>query len=103
MKHKTEVTGTFEESLRTLETIVRGLEQGTLPLEDSLDHYAEATKHLKFCYEQLNKAERSIQLLRGLNPDGTAVSEPLEDSTESLADKQAARAKRRSARSDLRD
>lgn len=101
MKPKTEEPKSFEESLKSLEAIVKGLEQGTLPLEDSLEQYTQATKHLKYCYEQLNKAERSVQLLRGLNPDGTAKTEPLDDDSESLLDKQAARGKRRSARSDL--
>ena len=91
----------FEGSLLALERIVRDLEQGTLPLEDSLEQYSKATHHLKFCYERLKQAEQKVQLLRGIDPDGTAKTISLDSSSDSLADKQAARGKRRSARTDI--
>ena len=91
----------FEESLKALEEIVRGLEQGTLPLEQSLEQYSQATRYLKFCYERLSQAEKSVQLLRGVEPDGTAKTVSMDDDAETLAEKQAGRGKRRSARSDL--
>ena len=94
-------TVTFEGSLKALETIVRDLEQGTSPLEESLEQYANATRHLKFCYERLKQAEQSVQLLRGVEPDGTATTTAIDQAAESLIDKQANRGKRRSARSDL--
>ena len=100
MKAESE-NNTFEGSLQALERIVRDLEQGSLPLEDSLEQYAKATQHLKFCYETLKLAEQSVQLLRGIEADGTAKTIPLDSSSDSLADKQASRGKRRSARSDL--
>jgi exodeoxyribonuclease VII small subunit len=92
---------TFEGSLLALERIVRDLEQGALPLEDSLEQYSKATHHLKFCYERLKQAEQKVQLLRGVEPDGTAKTVPLDSSSDSLVDKQAARGKRRSARTDI--
>jgi exodeoxyribonuclease VII small subunit len=91
----------FEESLKALEGIVRGLEQGTLPLEESLEQYTQATRYLKFCYERLSQAEKSVQLLRGVDASGTAATIALDDEGDSLAEKQAGRGKRRSARSDL--
>ncbi len=94
-------TSTFEGALLALERIVRDLEQGSLPLEDSLEQYAKATQHLKFCYERLKQAEQSVQLLRGIESDGTAKTVPLESSSDSLSDKQASRGKRRSASTDL--
>lgn len=94
-------TITFEGSLQALEHIVRDLEQGTSPLEESLEQYAKATKHLKYCYERLKHAEQSVQLLRGIEPDGMAKTVSMDSSMDSLSDKQAARGKRRSARSDL--
>lgn len=100
MKAEPEVK-TFEEALQALERIVRDLEQGTSPLEQSLEQYASATNHLKFCYERLKQAEQSVQLLRGIAPDGTTQTDSIDSSAESLADKQASRGKRRSARSDL--
>ncbi len=94
-------TSTFEGALLALERIVRDLEQGSAPLEDSLEQYAKATRHLKFCYERLKQAEQSVQLLRGIELDGTARTVPLDASSDSLTDKQASRSKRRSASSDL--
>jgi exodeoxyribonuclease VII small subunit len=96
-------TSTFEVSLLALERIVRDLEQGTLPLEDSLEQYAKATRHLKFCYERLKQAEQSIRLLRGVDSDGIAQTVSLDAASDSLTDKQASRGKRRSARNDLSD
>jgi exodeoxyribonuclease VII small subunit len=92
---------TFEEALQQLERIVRGLEQGTLPLEESLEQYAQATRYLKYCYEKLAYAEKRVQLLRGLDEDGQPLTTPLEESIDSLSGKQAARGKRRSAKTDL--
>ncbi len=91
----------FEDSLKALEGIVRGLEQGTLPLEESLEQYTLATRYLKFCYERLSQAEKSVQLLRGVDADGTATTIAMDDGGESLVEKQIGRGKRRSARSDL--
>ncbi|MFN9916965.1 MAG: exodeoxyribonuclease VII small subunit, partial [Pirellulaceae bacterium] len=51
---------TFEEALQQLERIVRGLEQGTLPLEESLEQYAQATRYLKYCYEKIAQAEKRV-------------------------------------------
>ncbi len=94
-------TNSFEGALLALERIVRDLEQGTSPLEESLEQYAKATQHLKFCYERLKQAEQSVQLLRGVESDGTPKTVPLESTSDSLTEKQALRGKRRSARSDL--
>lgn len=92
---------TFEDSYKMLETIVRRLEQGTVPLDESLEQYALATKHLQFCYSLLNQAEKKVQLLRGVAADGSVNAVPMDDVGESLAERQAGRAKRRSSRSDL--
>lgn len=88
---------TFEDSLRSLEKIVRELEQGNLPLEESIEQYSHAAKHLKLCYEKLSKAERQVQLLRGVDANGQIDSVDLDDTAQSLEDRQAKRSQRRSA------
>lgn len=54
---------TFESSLGQLEKIVRELEQGDLPLEDSLKLFEEGVRLSRECQERLNQAERRIEVL----------------------------------------
>ncbi len=60
----------FEEAYRKLEDIVRKLEAGGLPLEESIALYEEGMKLVRYCEELLEKAElriRQIQLDKGGN------------------------------------
>ncbi|HEX8336062.1 MAG TPA: exodeoxyribonuclease VII small subunit [Pyrinomonadaceae bacterium] len=67
----------FEAQLATLERIVRELERGDLPLEQSLDLFEQGVKLSRECQERLNEAERRIEvLLRG--GDGATVAVPFE-------------------------
>ena len=67
----------FEAQLATLERIVRELERGDLPLEQSLDLFEQGVKLSRECQERLNEAERRIEvLLRG--GDGATVTVPFE-------------------------
>lgn len=50
----------FEESITRLEEIVSALEEGNLPLEDSLKLFEEGTKLAKLCNTTLEKAEQKI-------------------------------------------
>ena len=60
----TEVQGkTFETQLAALERVVRELEQGDLPLEDSLKMFEEGVRLSRECQERLNQAERRIEVL----------------------------------------
>lgn len=54
---------TFESSLKELEKIVRGLEEGDLSLEDSLKLFENGVKLSRECQERLNQAERRIEVL----------------------------------------
>lgn len=55
--------GSFEESLHRLEDIVNQLEQGSVPLEDSLRLYEEGIQLSKTCAEKLNRAETTLKRL----------------------------------------
>ena len=61
---KTEVQGkSFEASLAALEKIVRELERGDLPLEESLQLFERGVRLSRECQERLNQAERRIEVL----------------------------------------
>jgi exodeoxyribonuclease VII small subunit len=61
---KTEVRGkTFETQLGALEKVVRDLERGDLPLEESLKLFEEGVRLSRECQERLNQAERRIEVL----------------------------------------
>jgi exodeoxyribonuclease VII small subunit len=53
----------FEESLKKLETIVTQLEEGDLPLEDSLKLFEEGVGLSAACKQELDAAEGKVQML----------------------------------------
>jgi exodeoxyribonuclease VII small subunit len=53
----------FEESLRRLEEIVNQLEQGEIPLEESVKMYEEGLALSKACIEKLTQAELKLKRL----------------------------------------
>ena len=68
----------FEQSLARLDEIVRHLEKGDLPLQDSLTLFTEGTALLKRCNEMLDAAEQTVvELKKG--PDREPVELPFED------------------------
>jgi exodeoxyribonuclease VII small subunit len=90
----------FEESLAQLEDIVAKLEGGKLGLSDALGAYELGVQRLKGCYEILQHAERRIELVQSIDANGRAKTAPLEDDeSDDLAEKSAARSRRRSSRS----
>ena len=61
---------TFEASMARLEEIVRQMEQGNVPLEESLKLFQEGTKLVQSCAKQLDSAEQEIVKLTK-TADGT--------------------------------
>jgi len=53
----------FEAAIAELESIVRKLEEGDLPLEQSLKLYERGVELSRFCHARLEEAERRIELL----------------------------------------
>ena len=66
----------FETSLGELETIVRRLEEGDLPLEESLKLFEDGVKLSRECQERLSSAERRIEVLLK-DANGNPRIEPL--------------------------
>jgi len=90
---------TFEQALVRLEAIVQQLEDGRTDLASSLAGYEEGVRLLRQCHNLLEKAERRIEILAGVDADGKPVTEPFDDeSTLSLDEKAQTRSKRRSTK-----
>jgi len=53
----------FENSLKKLETIVAQLEEGDLPLEESLKLFEEGVTLSAVCKQELDAAEGKVQIL----------------------------------------
>ena len=73
-----EQSKSFETAMKRLEEIVRTMERGELPLEESLKLFEEGTALVRSCTKQLDEAEMKIvKLMKG--PDGEPVEQECED------------------------
>ncbi len=71
---------TFESSLAELEKIVAELENGELPLEESLKLFETGVKLSRDCRERLSDAERRIEVLMKDGDGKLSLSELSPDS-----------------------
>ena len=67
----------FEQSLGRLDEIVRHLENGDLPLEDSLKLFEEATGLISSCSRMLDEAEQQVVKLKK-GPDRAPIELPFD-------------------------
>lgn len=73
-----EQSKSFETAMKRLEEIVRTMEHGELPLEESLKLFEEGTALVRTCTKQLDEAEMKIvKLMKG--SDGQPVEQEFED------------------------
>ncbi len=54
---------TFEQALARLEEIVRGMENGSLPLDETIKLFEEGNALVKLCTERLDTAEQKVRIL----------------------------------------
>lgn len=69
---------TFEESMQRLEQIVRAMEQGDVPLEESLKLFQEGTQLVRSCNQLLDEAQLQVTKIMTA-PDGTPSEEVFAD------------------------
>ena len=74
----TEQELSFEQSLARLDEIVRHLEKGDLPLNDSLSLFEEGTGLIRRCGAMLDEAEQKVVKLKK-GPDRQPQELPFED------------------------
>jgi len=68
----------FEENMQRLEQIVRSLERGDAPLEQSLKLFQEGTALVASCGKLLDEAELEVKKIASA-PDGSPVEEGFAD------------------------
>jgi len=68
----------FEQALDELESIVRDLETGKAPLENSITAYERGTALKKHCEAKLKEAQMKIEKIT-VKEDGSIATEPLDE------------------------
>jgi exodeoxyribonuclease VII small subunit len=58
----------FEEAIKELTGIVGKIEQGQIPLQDSLEQYEKGMALIKHCKDILQKAEKRIEKISEAEP-----------------------------------
>ena len=74
MTKKTDENINFEESLTNLEKIVEQLEQGQLPLDQSLKQFEQGVKLIRHCQQALKTAEQKVKILT-TGPEGDTLKD----------------------------
>ncbi|QEH37705.1 Exodeoxyribonuclease 7 small subunit [Aquisphaera giovannonii] len=70
----------FEIALARIEEIVEALERGEPELAAALEQYETGVRLLSGCYAILERAERSVALLAGVDADGKPITTPFDAS-----------------------
>ena len=70
----------FEGSIVELQSIVGQLEDGSLPLEESMEQFERGISLLRNCYKVLEQAEQRIEVLTNVAEDGTVETETFDAS-----------------------
>ncbi len=79
MEEKSNPTLSFEAALSELETIVRQLEEGKIPLEDAVKAYEKGSYLRKLCEEKLNEARLRIEKITTSSESGEPQMEIFEE------------------------
>ncbi len=70
----------FEDAMNKLERIVSKLEEGDVPLEESLKLFEEGIRLSRFCNQKLDEAEKRVEVLLK-NKEGVLKPQPFDPST----------------------
>ena len=69
-----ETNRSFEQNITRLEQIVRAMERGDVPLEESLKLFQEGTDLVRSCSKLLDEAQLEVKKIMTA-PDGSPVEE----------------------------
>ncbi len=73
---------TFEENMQRLEQIVRAMDRGDVPLEESLKLFREGTALVASCGKLLDEAELQVKKIT-TDAEGRPVEEDFKDESDS--------------------
>ena len=71
----------FEDKMLRLEQIVKAMERGEVPLEESLKLFQEGTSLVQDCSKMLDDAQQQVTKIM-TQPDGTPAEEVFEDAAD---------------------
>lgn len=71
----------FEDKMLRLEQIVKAMERGEVPLEESLKLFQEGTSLVQDCSKMLDDAQQQVTKIM-TQPDGTPTEEVFEDAAD---------------------
>ena len=54
---------TFEEAIKSLETLTQAMQNSEMPLEEALAAYQEGNELVKYCQTKLAEVEQKLQVL----------------------------------------
>ena len=74
----------FEQAIKELTAIVGKIEQGQIPLQDSLEQYEKGMALIKHCREILQKAEKRIEKISESEDKKKKKSDSEQQETEDL-------------------
>ncbi len=77
---------TFEQAMNCLEAIVRKLEAGELPLDETVRLYEEGQRLRQYCEQYLADAEQRITTIRQASDGGIIVEQSSDDLDDSELD-----------------
>ena len=77
---------TFEQAMTRLEAIVRTLEAGELPLDETVRLYEEGQRLRLYCEQYLADAEQRIAVIRQASDGGIIVEQSSDDHDDFVLD-----------------
>ncbi|MDL1972534.1 MAG: exodeoxyribonuclease VII small subunit [Deltaproteobacteria bacterium] len=69
----------FEDAISRIEEIIKKLETGEIPLEESLKLFEEGMNLINFCQKKLNEVEQKVEILVK-NEGGEVETRPFDPS-----------------------
>ncbi len=76
MSDKIQEELSFEQAMAELESLVKRLEEGRLPLEEAIASYERGTQLKKYCEQKLQSAKLRVEKIQ-VTPEGIFKAEPL--------------------------
>jgi exodeoxyribonuclease VII small subunit len=91
-----QIEPSFEAAVSQLEKIIETLERGEPDLATALAHYESGVRLLNQCYGLLERADRAVALLTGVDEEASPITVPFDASATDQTEKPASKTARAS-------